>query len=85
MLIADGSTTCHVVCHIAHAPPRCSCRHPGHSCRVEATGRAHGHPSTDARHTDVSRGGRRATDPCGVEHRRDAPYAGCSTPPSCQK
>jgi hypothetical protein len=34
---------------------------------------AHDHPSTDARHTDSSCGGRSATDPCGAEHRHGVP------------
>jgi hypothetical protein len=56
-----------------------SCRRPGHSNRVEVVDCACGHSSTYARHTDGSHGGRRATDPCGVEHRRAAPYVDCST------
>jgi hypothetical protein len=59
--------------------PHRSCHCPGHSCRAEAADRACGHPSTDARHTNGSRGGRHATYPCGVEHLHAAPYVGCST------
>jgi hypothetical protein len=60
--------------------PHRSCRCLGNSCRAEAVDRARGHPSTDARHIDGSHGGRHATDPCGAEHRRTAPYVSCSTP-----
>jgi hypothetical protein len=67
-------------CAILLTPtPRRFFRYLGHSCRAEATDHARGHPSTDARHTDGSRGGHRATDPHGTEHRRIAPYASCST------
>lgn len=48
MLIGDGSTTCHAVWHLAHTPSL-----GAFSCRAEAAYRARGHPSTDARHTDV--------------------------------
>jgi hypothetical protein len=51
--------------------PRCaaSCSRP---VALVAVDRARGHPSTDARHTNGSRGGRRATGPCGAEYRRHA-------------
>jgi hypothetical protein len=46
--------------------PRRACRCLGHSCPTETADHTCGHPSTNARHTDGSRGGRRATDLCGV-------------------
>ena len=79
MLIGYDSTMCHVVRHLTHAPPRCSFRRLRDFYRVEAIDRAHGHPSTNTRHTDGSRGGCRATDPCDAEHRRITAYAGCGT------
>jgi hypothetical protein len=75
ILIGDSRTTRHVVRHLAHAPPpHRSCYYPGHSCRAEAADRARGHPSSDAHPTDGSRGGHRATDPCGVECYCATPY-----------
>jgi hypothetical protein len=54
---------------------RHSYRRPEHSNRVEAVDRARGQPFIDSRHTDGSRGGRRATYTCGVEHRCTAPMS----------
>jgi hypothetical protein len=59
--------------------PHRAYRCPMHSCPAQTADRARGHPCTDARHTDSSRGGRRATDLCGVEQHLTVPYTGCST------
>jgi hypothetical protein len=78
ILIGDDSTTFYTVWHLAH-PPRSllSLSRAFLSCQSRRLCR--GHPSTDTRHTDDSRSGRRTTDPCGVEHRCAAPYVGCRT------
>jgi hypothetical protein len=68
------ATLCVTLCDILLTCRPCrSCHHPSLLCHAKAADRASGHPSTNARHTDGSLGGRRATNPCGAEHRRAAP------------
>lgn len=79
MLIGDDSTMCHAVRHLADAPAPAAPTVVLGIPVVPVVDRAVGHPSTNARRTDSSRGGRRAIDPCGAEHCCASPYIGRST------